>query len=250
MPLKTLDNALDILSFFTYEHSAWGVRELAKELGISHSVVFRILDSYAQHGFLVQNEETKKYELGLKFLEYGLMVRNQLKITDAIFPAMEKLADEIGESIFLTWLDGLEGICLDIAESSHHVKFAVTIGSRTPLYAGASNKVIMAYLPQKDQEAIIQKGLRGFTEYTITDPDQLMRNLETIRREGWHYSRGEYSDAVIGIAVPLFTRTRKITGSLTMAAPEYRFPESRVEEAKRILLQQTQEIQAKLVNIL
>ncbi len=246
MALKTLDNALEILKFFTSETPTWGVRELAKKLNISHSIVYRVLSSFEEGGFLSQNEETKKYELGIKFWEYGILFKNRFKISDVVYPIMVKLAEEIGESIFLTWLDGTEGICLEIAESSNLVKFAVKIGSRTPLYAGASNKVIMAYLPRAVQEVILRKGLQGYTEHTIVNPDKLLKNLEKMKEEGWCYSVGEYSEEVIGIAIPLFTSKRNIIGSLTVAAPEYRFPESKVKEVLEVFRQRASEVQAYL----
>jgi len=250
MALKTLDNALEILKFFTSETPTWGVRELAKKLNISHSIVYRVLSSFEEGGFLSQNEETKRYELGIKFWEYGILFKNKLKILDVVYPLMVKLAEEIGESIFLTWLDGTEGICLEIAESLQRVKFAVTIGSRTPLYAGASNKVIMAYLPRAVQEVILCKGLQGYTEHTIVYPDKLLKNLEKTKEEGWCYSVGEYSEEVIGIAIPLFTSKRKIIGSLTVAAPEYRFPESKVREVLEVFRHRTCEIQAYLDTVI
>lgn len=250
MTLKTLDNALEILKNFTYSEPAWGVRELAKKLNISHSIVYRVLATFEEHGFLVQNEETHKYELGIKFWEYGIIVKEKLNVTDLILPTMESLAAETGESIFLTWLDGLEGICLEIAESSQRVKCAVSIGSRTPLYAGASNKVIMAYLPLEKQEAIIRQGLQEYTSHTIIRPDELRRNLEEIRNQGWCYSVGEYSEEVVGIAVPLFNSRGHVTGSITVAAPEYRFPQSKVKEVVDQLLLRARDVQSNLNRIL
>lgn len=217
---------------------------------MSHSIVYRVLATFEDHGFLVQNEETQKYELGIKFWEYGQIVKGKLNITDLIIPSMESLALETGESIFLTWIDGLEGICLEIAESSQKVKFAVSIGSRTPLYAGASNKVIMAYLPPEKQEVIITQGLQEITAQTIINPEELRRNLEEIRRLGWCYSVGEYSEEVIGLAVPLFTRKGQVIGSLTVAAPQYRFPESKVKEVTDQLRSRAREVQSNLNTIL
>ena len=244
-----MDNALEILKNFTYAQPAWGVRELAKKLNMSHSIVYRVLATFEEHGFLRQNEETQKYELGIKFWEYGQIAKSKLNVIDLILPSMETLASETGESIFLTWIDGLEGICLEIAESSQKVKFAVTIGSRTPLYAGASNKVIMAYLPPEKQEVIITQGLQEITTQTIINPDELRRNLEEIRRLGWCFSIGEYSEEVIGLAVPLFTGKGQIVGSLTVAAPEYRFPESKVKGVTERLLIKAREVQSHLDTI-
>jgi DNA-binding IclR family transcriptional regulator len=244
MSLKTLDNSLELLKYFTKQTPAWGVRELAKEMKMNHTVVYRILSTFESHGFLVQNQETKKYELGIKFWEYGQLVQDRLRPSDIIYPIMKGLSEETGESIFLTWLDGMEGIYVEIAESSQQIKYAVTIGSKIPLYAGASSKVIMAYLPRERQEAIIQKGLKPFTDKTIVSPEQLLADLEEIRQKGWCFSVGEYSDSVFGLAVPLFNHRQEIIASLTIAGPEYRMPQAKVAAVLPLLLKGRDEIQA------
>ncbi|AQR76241.1 helix-turn-helix domain-containing protein [Paenibacillus larvae] len=87
--LKTLEKSLDLLEHFTEETPSWGVRELAKKMGLSHSIVYRILVTYKKKGFLRQNPETKKYELDLKFWGFGCLVQDQMKITEAIYPVIE-----------------------------------------------------------------------------------------------------------------------------------------------------------------
>ncbi|WP_126428782.1 IclR family transcriptional regulator [Brevibacillus marinus] len=244
MTLKTLDNSLELLKYFTKQTPAWGLRELAKEMNMNHTIVYRILSTFERHGFLVQNPETKKYELGIKFWEYGQIVQERLRPSDLIHPIMKRLSEETGESTFLTWLDGLEGIYVEIVESSQRIKYAVTVGSRVPLYAGASSKVIMAYLPREQQEAIIQQGLKPFTDKTIVDPEQLLANLQEIRQKGWCFSVGEYSDSVFGLSVPLFNHRQEIVASLTIAGPEYRMPQEKVADVLPLLLQSRDEIQA------
>jgi DNA-binding IclR family transcriptional regulator len=49
-----------LLKSFTRENPVWGVRELSKESGMSHSVVYRILATFEKQGFLVKDEQTKK----------------------------------------------------------------------------------------------------------------------------------------------------------------------------------------------
>jgi IclR family transcriptional regulator, KDG regulon repressor len=247
--LKTLDNALHLLRYFTRERPQWGVRELAREMNISHPVVYRMLATFERHGFLRQDEQTKKYELGITFLEYGAILRDHLSITQIIYPVMKRLAETTGESVILTWLDGMEGICLEMAESTQRVKYAMSVGSRTLLYAGASNKVIMAYLPPHVQEAIIAKGLKPKTDRTILDKDELLRDLARIRSEGWAYSVGEYTENVFGIAVPLFAYDKRVVASLTIAGPDYRMPADAVPAALRALKEAQQEIQTLLQRI-
>ncbi|EGK07756.1 IclR family transcriptional regulator [Desmospora sp. 8437] len=243
MSLKTLDNSLELLKYFTEKNTAWGVRELAKEMNMSHSIVYRILSTFEKHGFLIQNPDTKKYELGLKFWEYGQLVQEKFRLLDLIHPIMERISEETGESIFLTRLDGMEGVCADIAESSQMIKYAVSVGTRTPLYAGASNKTIMAYLPKEKQEAIIQEGLNPMTDKTIVDADKLISELAEIREKGWCFSVGEYSESVFALTVPLFNWKKEIIASLAMAGPEYRVNDMDVPEMLKILQRECSEIQ-------
>ncbi|MGO0063298.1 IclR family transcriptional regulator [Brevibacillus fluminis] len=228
--LKTLDQALKLLHSFTRERPQWGVRELAAEMQMSHTVAYRMLVTFTRHGLLTQDPETKKYRLGLKVLEYGGIIRDQLNITDIIYPVMKALSDKTGESIFLTWLDGSDGICTEIVESNQSIKYALSVGSRTPLYAGASNKVIMAYMPIDVIKAILEKGLQPKTPHTIANRESLLQNLETIKKAGWAYSQGEYTEDTFGVAMPIFDSSGKPVASLTIAGPTYRMSDEKVPE--------------------
>ena len=249
MTLKTLDNALNLLRLFTNEKNEWGVRELAKELGINHTIVYRILTTFEKHGILMQNLETNKYQLGLRLLEYGMIIQESFSISDIIKPLMKKLAEETQETIFLTWLDGFEGVCLEIAESSQKVKLTTSIGSRTPLYGGAWGKAIMAFLPDEMLEAILKQGIEPLTPKTITSPEKLLENLREIKKNGWCYSVGEYSENVAGIAMPLFNIKNQVVASLTVAGPDYRIGPERVEFIVSRLTKCRNEIQTYLKNL-
>src|SRR5699024_10435924 len=154
MILKTLDNAIQILNCFTKEKNAWGVRELARELDTSHTIINRTLKTFEKNGFLTQDKETKKYRLGLKFIEFSHIIREEMSITEEILPLMKNISDITKESIFLTWKENREGVTLAIAESEEHIKYSVSIGTRTPIYIGASCKVIMANLSENEQQDI------------------------------------------------------------------------------------------------
>lgn len=246
LTLKTLDSALEILKYFTKENMSWGVRELAKEMGKSHSVIHRMLVTYEKHGFLKKDSETQRYELGLKFFEYGLIIQEKLKFKDLVMPYMNKIADQTRESVFLTMVDGIEGVCIAIAEGNRSIKFEVTIGTRTPLYAGASCKSIMAYLPKELQKEIIDTGLHEFTKNTTIDADKLKSELEDIKQKGWSYTTGEYTDDVVGISVPIFDHIGKIFVSLTIAAPSYRITDEVAMRCLTLLQEGSKNIQEQI----
>ncbi|MFD0824185.1 IclR family transcriptional regulator [Neobacillus sp. M.A.Huq-85] len=243
MSLKTLENSLELLQFFTRETPSWGVRELAKEIGISHSIVYRILSTYEKFGFLRQDGNSKKYELGFRFLEYGQMVKEKISLSEYVNPLMKELSEKVGESVFLTWREQMDGVTVEIAECAHKIKFAVSIGTRTPLYAGASCKVIMAYLSKEEQMEIINSGIQPFTKNTIMDQKALLLDLDEIKVKGWCYSVGEFSESIFGLGVPLFNRQRDVIASLTISGPEYRMEEVDFNHTLTLLQEHAEKIQ-------
>src|SRR5699024_3310130 len=183
--LKTLDRALHILDFFTEENKSWGLRELAEKAKINHTVLYRILSTFEEHGFVNKNVETGKYELGLKFWKYNFLLQDKIKSKDLFKPYMKHLVEETNETVYLSWLEGYEAVCVDIVHSNNNIKYDVKIGMYKPLYAGASNKIILAYLDKELQKEILSKELKVYTNETVTNRDKLLLDLKTIKDNGW-----------------------------------------------------------------
>lgn len=226
--LKTLDQSIKVLQMFTKDKSSWGVRELAQELNINHTNIYRILDTFEKHRFLVKDPDTKKYSLGFAVWELGLTMYDNLNVRELFTPLLTELMEKTGESVFLTTFDGLEAITLDAAEPDNKIKFTASVGSRSPLYVGAAFRVILAYLPENTIDQVIELGLHPYTKDTIVDPDELYKELARVKKQGWAKSTGEYTPDVIAIAVPLFYHNQ-IAGSLTVSGPVYRMSEAAIE---------------------
>lgn len=228
--LKTLNLALEVLKMFTREKPVWGGRELANELNMDHAKIYRILETLDNNNFVSKNPDTKKYSLGFATWELGMIMYEGLNVKQLIRPILERLSDRTGESIFLTILDKDEAVTLEAIEPENKVKFSVSVGSRAPLYVGASYRSILAYLPETFVESYIERQeLIKHTKTTMTNPDRLWTELARIREQGWAISQGEYTEDVIAIAVPLFDN-QEIIGSITVSGPTYRMPDEKIDE--------------------
>ncbi|WP_408008479.1 IclR family transcriptional regulator [Pseudalkalibacillus sp. A8] len=227
--LKTLDSALKVLKMFTREKPVWGGRELANELGMNHTNLYRILETFEKNRFIIKDEVTKKYSLGYATWELGVIMYESLNVQKLIRPILEQLMEKTGESIFFTILDRDEAVTLEVVEPENKVKFSVSAGSRAPLYVGASYRSILAYLPEEFVDALITGGLVKYTKTTMTDPDELKAELEKIREQGWAQSQSEYTEDVIALAVPLIVG-REIIGSITVSGPTYRMSDDKIQE--------------------
>jgi DNA-binding IclR family transcriptional regulator len=235
MSSKTVSKALSILDVFTPDQPSWGLRDIARELEMSHTVVHRILKTLEEDGYIFQNPESNKYELGIKFIQLSNIVEEHLRISDLIQPIMKKIALETGESVVLTVVDNEEGLFVKIVESEQQVRFAESVGKRGPLYIGASHKTILAHLPVDIQHKIIDQGIQAQAPQ-IQTKELFLETLDVIKKQGWFYTAGETLNDVAAISIPVFDNKKNILGSLSVAGPRYRFDNEAAAEVLPILI--------------
>lgn len=212
---------------FTREKPTWGGRELALELNENHTKIYRILETLEMHGFLNKSSETKKYSLGFAVWELGNTLSENFHIKELIHPILERVSKNTNESVFLILLDGEEGLTFDAVESNSNIRFSVSIGSRAPLYAGASYRSILAHMPKDFINSYLERQLTSYTENTMVDSNTIRKDLEFITKNGYAISEGEYTKDVIAVAIPIFNKDRVI-GSLTVSGPKYRIQDKQI----------------------
>ncbi|TSB47723.1 IclR family transcriptional regulator [Alkalicoccobacillus porphyridii] len=241
MSSKTVHKALDILEKFSTETPSWGLRELARELDLNHTVVHRLLKTFEERGYLSRNEDSQKYEIGLKILELSNLVDEKYQVSKQLDAIMHTISKETGESSVFTVRDKEHGVFLKIVEGSKTVRFAESEGRRSPLCVGATHKSILAYTPKKACRGVIKKALE---DRLIDDEKLIMKELEKIQEQGYAYTSGETFDDVAAIAVPIFNSNFEIIGSLGIASPTYRLTEEVAKSKVDMLMSFQKEIRA------
>lgn len=162
-----------------------------------------------------------------------------------IYELMQSLASEINESVFLTYMDNEYGVTTKIAESSKNIKYAVSLGTKTPLYIGASCKVMFAYLDKERQLEL----LAYFHEKQSEEEhkkllDNLQEELQAIRQNKWCVTVGEYNEHAFGISVPLFNYKKEIMASLTISGLVYDIDDQREKYMLEQLVKIAHQIQS------
>ncbi|WP_150274696.1 IclR family transcriptional regulator [Paenibacillus tepidiphilus] len=220
--LETGHRMLLLLECFTDLRPEWGVTELSEELDCYKSVIHRMLTTLEARGYVTQNPVTKKYRLGLKLFELGMVVARGMNLRTLARPVLETLAERTGETVLLTIVDGQSGVCIEKMESHESIKSTSQLGKRVPLYGGAPTKLLMAYLPEYEREGIIAGGLNAFSPFTDTDPDTLRESLAKIRAQGYSWTFQEVDMGSVGIAFPVRDHEEKVVASIAILGPEFR----------------------------
>lgn len=222
--LNAVEKALSILLAFDAQRPIWGVRELSSQLGFSPATVQRLLQSLKAFGFVDQAAETRQYRLGSVYYNFLHTLQSTLPVTRAALPLMKQLLAITQETVHLNVIEGLERLCVDTLESPQSLKASMPIGSRSPLYAGASSKCLLAYAAEEFRQNYLSAiQLRPITDATITDKQRLLKELQKTRRNACAESLGERNTGLGSLSVPIFNHRGTLLAALSLAIPEIRF---------------------------
>jgi DNA-binding IclR family transcriptional regulator len=160
----------------------------------------------------------------LNALRIGLLAQKQFNITAIARPYMNQLSKITKETVLLAGVNGTKGIVLDRVESEEPIRYSLfQPGATIPLHAGASSKILMAYLPEEEWDRIIRiEGLKQYTPNTITKADKLKVHLREIRKKGYAFSDQEADRDVRAVGAPIFSAAGELVASLSVAGPAYR----------------------------
>ena len=194
--VPAVDRAARILRLLQ-QRNRLGVSEVATALGITRSNCFGILKTLQRHHFVTFDPSSKKYGLGLALLELGGALSRSLDVIRIARPYLLRHVEESRLSTFLVQrVSDHRLMIIDKEETAADSRLSISVGTRFSITHGASGKCMMAYLPDGEVEALIEKvGIRASTPKTITDKAQFREDLRRIRNQGYADS---YEESMIG----------------------------------------------------
>lgn len=220
--MSSLHKAIKVLKAFTKEEPSFSLTELSKKTGISISSLQRFVSTFVHEGFLHKDERTKRYQLGHSLLYLGNLVKQESSLILVAEPILKNLNDEMGESVSMSILDGVERRCILNYDSTYPLSTKMYVGDTSPLYAGASSKTLLAFMPNV-LEYVDNIALEPITEKTVLSKEQLLEELQQIRSQGYGKSSSERVRGACSVTAPILNASHQILASVTMVIPEVRY---------------------------
>lgn len=228
---NSVEKALFILKAFSTDRPIWGVRELSAFLNFSPPTVQRLLQTLKEHSFVEQDPATRQYRLGNIYFQMVHILQNTFPIARVAQPFMHQLLLRTNETVHLNVIDSMERLCIDNIESSQSLKASMPVGSRSPLFAGASSKCLLAYSePEFIDRFLEDRILDSITPNTITDKKRLKSELAAIVEKGYAESMGERNQGLGSLSAPVAGQRNEILASISLAIPEIRFRDTKHRE--------------------
>jgi IclR family acetate operon transcriptional repressor len=233
--IRSVDKVIDILELLGRESRGLPISELAGRLQLNVSTTHHLLATLKARGLVAQDERTKVYRIGSRLVA---LVSRFLLGTDlypAAVSAVEELRDVSGEMSYLSVLQNGEiNVVIGLTGSRPVQARRMHRPGQSNIHSTASGKLLLAYQPPEQAAALLAAVDRPqFTPYTITDLDELLRELAAIRAGGYALDREEDYIGVQCVAAPVFDGNGDCVASISISYPAA--PAERTDELIRLV---------------
>lgn len=230
--MNALQKVTDILELFLGNDEQLSLAELSKLSGLNKSTIYRIASYLVRKGYLKQVEKRGKYSLGMRFLDFSTVIKERVKIRDIAARYLIELKQIVKESSGLVVWDGQEATLIDTFSSNSVLRATPSEVSRLSLHATSAGKIFLSDMANEQLDAYMKKAeLQKFTSRTITDHEELKKELISVRRQGLAYDIDEHVLGISSIAAGIRDNSGNIVGAAIVVAPSVRFTRQRLKQA-------------------
>jgi len=201
---RTLSRGLVVLKALGGDAEGATVSSLSEATGLDRAVLYRLLETLAEEGFVTRDPESRRYRLGLAMLELGVRAAQGLEVRRLAGPALRALSDDTNETACLAVRDREDVVVVEVIEpDGRFVQVNYRVGFRHPLGMAAHGKALLAFLPDGER----------------------LNELRPVRQRGVAYTRDEIEPGAAGVAAPVFDHTGRAVAAVGIVAPTARLPE-------------------------
>lgn len=215
----TVEKAIDVLTYVMANVGNPSLSSISQDLSLNKSTVYRLLSCLTSKGVL-EKDSTNHYRAGVMLFQWCTLLSQQGGIVSLVLPFLQQLENVTGETASLHLRVSRYQVCIEQAASHHELRHIMGIGRPVSLGLGAAGKIILAYLPSRERQSIIN----SYEDHEVIPADRqaLEAELSAIMARGLAFSFGERFKGASGVAAPVLNSAGRVVGSVTLSGPETR----------------------------
>ncbi len=227
--VSSLARGLEILRAFSRTGKRMTLSEVAAETGITRAATRRFLLTLVREGYAAT--DGKYFDLTPQVLELGYSVLSRIGTWDLAKPFLERLSQDIEESVSTAVLDGTDVVYVSCVQYHRMISVGVAVGIRLPAYCTATGRVLLAEKPLEEQNELIKSiSFDKRTPRSVTSANAFRKILQKTREEGYALVDQELEVGLLSIAIPIRTLSGNTIGAANVGIPTVRAtPEHMIE---------------------
>ena len=241
--VRALEKALTVLEHLSRIEGDIDLATLTQRLDMPKTTLLRLLNTLKKHNFVQQDERSRRYRLGWALIYLGRAANRAFDIVEFIHPYLKRLSRESGETANLVFLDRNHAVYVDQVVSDSIIRGVPAVGAPLGLHCTAAGKVLLSWQSKEKVEQILpQIGFSALTEKTITNLEQLRRELKQVREQGCAVDDEESELGGRCVAAPIFGREGSLVAAISVMGPANRVNPDTIPALSALLAKTAEEI--------
>lgn len=236
--IKSAIKIFDVLELVVEEESI-SLTDISNQTEYTKSTTQRILNTLRHLNYIDQDVSTYEYFPTMKIYTLGehLTINNIIKETSR--KHLEKMSQEINETINLGILDGYNIVYLDKIVSTSPLRVDVDSSMNIPMYCSALGKAMAAF---NSKVFSFKNNYKKYTDNTIVSDEDFKKELESIKNRGYAVDNEEFVEGLICVGMPILNNNNEAVASLSISIPKIRYDNKNIEYYTELLSKYTKRI--------
>lgn len=217
---RTTERSVQILQIIAKSNEGMEMDEICERLSIPRTSCYDILVTLVHLGMLEVNTGVKRsYKIGLNAYRIGMSYMNNRNISEIIAPVLKELSKELQKTCFFGVLEGDKIVYISKFEPENPIITTATIGTKNPIYNTSLGKAILSSMSDEEIKDILSGiELKQATRFTITDREELIKNIELVRVRGFALDERELEEHMECVGVPIFDEKKECIGAISASS--------------------------------
>lgn len=234
-PIASVDNALRLILLLG-ERPEIRLTDASAYLGVASSTAHRLFAMLQYRGFVRQDPHTKVYQSGAALTNIAFSLLSKLDVRTRARPILERLNEEVKETVHLGVLDGSMVRFVDAIESPRPVRVASRMGKAMYAHCTSTGRAILAQLPDSEIFKLYpENDLPQMTTSSISNRDALVEELERIRQRGYAIQREESEEGVSSVSMAITSNLIPSRFAINISVPTTRMTATKIKEIASVL---------------
>jgi DNA-binding IclR family transcriptional regulator len=232
--IQSIERAVLVLrSVASLKRTGARLTDVMESTGLSKTTTHRMLQALTSTGLLDQEPSSGMFHLGMDFVALALTAANRYDLVDLVSPAMSRLAERTGDTIYFNLRDRYCAICVERVEGAFPIKtLTLDRGDRRPLGVGAGNLAMLAFLGDAEVRTALEVNAAAIAGFGRLDAATLLELVAQTRQQGYALNEERIIPGMSAVGVPILGRDATPVAALSVAAVSERM---RVERRSNIV---------------
>jgi len=218
--------------------------EINAEIGLPKQTIHRLCTTLTEAGFLTRDINARRLRPTgrLRTICSGLMAASRSHTAQR--RVLQALSSAVGETCNLVAAEEEGMFYIDRVETQWPLRIQLPVGSHVPFHCTASGKMFLSCLPEHELAGMLAASkLESHARNTITDADDLCRELAANSARGYSVDNEEFIDGMIALAAPIRDPDGRFHAAIAFHAPIQRMTLADAEQHLPLLLEASTKLQ-------